>query len=780
MIDKKTQFIVAIALVSFIVIITNLVFAAGEIIPITSTSYTPSTETHCINNICTQTIYSGIRFVYEDNVWKKVEDAKSLKNVWGKKYLEKDADFDINIVEVNYSYIELAFLFNSLNFAKYSECTGSSTKDIKCDFKLTIKENVWNDISQEFDKIETKFQYKYQEKNDVKIDLKFTQKGNPFGKEYTFGGNSTTITLNESNLGNIEDSYVMSQNPTNCYGISTFLDITSSSSIPRTTRIFILWNLSTIPMGSIIINANLSLNITTAPSSSRYYLAYNTSPYNTTGNISWNEGNINAALCGSGIYCNLDHNITWNNQPFCTDVNCAAPSGDILQDNVSTGIIANVRKYWNITNATIFSFNAGRNMSIIIRDNNESDASVQGQFGSKESTSITNRPQLMITYEEGISTPTQNNITYSNNITTYPANYNGTLTIFNVTIGTNTTDGLSYNRSLLEINYTGALVNYTMNRFPGNVSNYNLTLGIGTYRYREIFNNSAGNYNTTGYSIFTIDKGTAIPLLLINPTSPITYNTSSNASCYDNNTEQQFFLYRDYANVSDTENNTLIILPAGTWNYECNATATENYTSVATSQNYVVNKLYVATHIAINGTEADKTYYYGNTTNVTAWNDTEITDSFLDLYKDDVIVSNPDIQTLEIGVYNYATYPNSSNYTSNATRKLTIISFPAPPPTETKVTFGISCDPFWVNFEIIAGFVLGWIGLCLFYILVKKLPDVTRPIIWFILILAMLVLLFSTPYPTDCFTQAQIDFISILIIISIMVSVALGVFSVRG
>jgi len=471
---------------------------------------------------------------------------------------------------------------------------------------------------------------------------------------------------------------------------------------------------------------------------------------------------------------------------------------------------------------------------------------------------------MRMTYEEATS-PTQNNITYSNNVTWHPTNYNSSLTIFNITIGTNTTDGLSYNRSFLEINHTGALVNYTMNRFPLNVSNYNLTLGAGTYKYREMFNNSMGNWNDTGYVIFNIGKGsfglainsnvtspitypnasqvlgagcvseitctiyrgnssyssatgkddvllgvgvyaynystpgnanitalsasnftlvvnqgTAIPLLFIIPTSPITYNTSSNASCYDNNKEQQFFLYKDYANVSDTENNTLIKLPAGTWNYECNATSSANYTSVATSQNYVVNQLYVATHITINGTEADKTYYYGNTTNVTAWNDTEITDSFLDLYRDGAIVANPDITILPVGIYTYITLPNSTNYTSNATRTLTILSIPAPPPTETKITFGISCDPFWVNFEIIAGFVLGWIGLCLFYILVKKLPDVTRPIIWFILILAMIILLFSTPYPTDCFTQPQIDFINILIIISIMVSVALGVFSVRG
>ena len=42
-------------------------------------SFTESTETYCESGVCTKTIYSGTRFVFEDDEWKKIEDARSLK-----------------------------------------------------------------------------------------------------------------------------------------------------------------------------------------------------------------------------------------------------------------------------------------------------------------------------------------------------------------------------------------------------------------------------------------------------------------------------------------------------------------------------------------------------------------------------------------------------------------------------------------------------------------------------------------------------------------------------
>ena len=65
-------------------------------------TYTPSSETHCKEGTCTLTLYSGSKYVYEDEKWKKVEEARSLKTAWKKVYLNK-GDFDIDFIDYNYT-----------------------------------------------------------------------------------------------------------------------------------------------------------------------------------------------------------------------------------------------------------------------------------------------------------------------------------------------------------------------------------------------------------------------------------------------------------------------------------------------------------------------------------------------------------------------------------------------------------------------------------------------------------------------------------------------------
>jgi hypothetical protein len=86
---------------------------------------------------------------------------------------------------------------------------------------------------------------------------------------------------------------------------------------------------------------------------------------------------------------------------------------------------------------------------------------------------------------------------------------------------------------------------------------------------------------------------------------------------------------------------------------------------------------------------------------------------------------------------------------------------------------------FYMNFYLIGAFIGAWLFLAIFYILSKKLPEVIRPFIWFMIIMGTVVLLFSTPYP-DIFTPDQLQMFQIFVIISIMFIIVLGLFSVRG
>ena len=180
---------------------------------------------------CNLALYSGIRNVYEDEEWKRVEDARSLKGRgFDIVYLENDSAFRMIINDFNLSFIDFDLNFTG-NASNYPEFCSVKPGDIKCDFKTGVKETVCNET--DCWKEETKFQYKYQNKNGVvKQDLKFNWKGNPLGKEFSFGGNSTTIKLQEADTENLADLRMYSTD--DYYGIS------------------IKYNISSIPSGKVI------------------------------------------------------------------------------------------------------------------------------------------------------------------------------------------------------------------------------------------------------------------------------------------------------------------------------------------------------------------------------------------------------------------------------------------------------------------------------------------------------------------------------------------------
>lgn len=169
------------------------------------TTYTSGRETHCWEENgrqkCYTTLYSGIRFVQEDNTWKPVEEARSLKGIWNLVWLEADPSFNISVIDFNYTDINLELQFNGdpLDYPEYCP-TYKGPDEFKCQFKLQYKE----------DGIDIKFDYKYEVKNGeiVQNTNKFSYKGNPLGKNFTLGGNSTTIQLQDPDTENLADVQV--------------------------------------------------------------------------------------------------------------------------------------------------------------------------------------------------------------------------------------------------------------------------------------------------------------------------------------------------------------------------------------------------------------------------------------------------------------------------------------------------------------------------------------------------------------------------------------------
>jgi len=172
---------------------------------------------------------------------------------------------------------------------------------------------------------------------------------------------------------------------------------------------------------------------------------------------------------------------------------------------------------------------------------------------------------------------------------------------------------------------------------------------------------------------YTVIRVTSNAFLTILPSSPIDYGTQSNATCTEDNQEADANLYRNDS-LANSENNTYITLPAETWEYICNITSTQNYTSATNSSIYIVQKADSTTnmHIVINGSETDQIKQYPNSTNVTAWETNTNDDGCsYNLYRNDSSTSNPELLELGVGNYTY-TYNTSecANYSSGSITRI--------------------------------------------------------------------------------------------------------------
>ena len=328
--------------------------------------YTASTETTCNGGICNKVLYSGIRFVEEDGKWKKVENAKSLKDVWKKEYIEKDPAFDINIISVNYTDYELEFIFNSTYYPFLRECDSSKINDIKCDFKFTLKEEIWNDLTNEFDKVDTKFQYKYQEKDGIKSDMKFVQKGNALGKEFKFGGNSTIIQLEEPNTEvlNDDDTTYTTGTSQQMY-IDDFYDYSCIAYVQFN-------NISNIPEGQQIDNALLHLYYgwSTSRDGDEFLGVYGITNYTWTEEIGAGEMYINQGL---NFLNKSTSEIGYGGVSFDLDVTSWIQTEyELSRTNVTFGFA-------------------------LLDDDSDDE---WGYFGTKEAVTTLPRPYLNITYSE--------------------------------------------------------------------------------------------------------------------------------------------------------------------------------------------------------------------------------------------------------------------------------------------------------------------------------------------------------------------------------------------
>ncbi|MFH1683221.1 MAG: hypothetical protein ABIA37_05495, partial [Candidatus Woesearchaeota archaeon] len=118
-------------------------------------------------------------------------------------------------------------------------------------------------------------------------------------------------------------------------------------------------------------------------------------------------------------------------------------------------------------------------------------------------------------------------------------------------------------------------------------NNQLITLSAEVHNY-TCNSTSTQNYTSaTDSASFTINPASTVLTLTSSPSWTETYGTTTTVNCTANNNEVSPQLYQNGSLVSNGHSASLSV---GTYNYTCNATASQNYTAAETSNILTVNK----------------------------------------------------------------------------------------------------------------------------------------------------------------------------------------------
>lgn len=257
--------------------------------------FTENSETVCDGFTCNKIIYSATRFVFEDEEWKKIENARSLKNVWDVN-IDLDERFPAEVIDYNYTSIILnlsttdLFRFSSVPLKVYSR-DDSNRKPL-------------NELEEEVNK-DRSLSVGRNEREIITIDLSDTQES-LLTQEIKWGDASTIITVYDNNSANLADTYIRDGTyDDENYGSSPFIYIVNSTGGNTERRIIIDFDTSQIPRQAIVEEA--SLNMWLENNGLDTGESMNVSVYQFFDHFEWDEGTI-----------------TWNNGPNETDYNNTA------------------------------------------------------------------------------------------------------------------------------------------------------------------------------------------------------------------------------------------------------------------------------------------------------------------------------------------------------------------------------------------------------------------------------------------------------------------------
>jgi hypothetical protein len=330
---------------------------------------------------------------------------------------------------------------------------------------------------------------------------------------------------------------------------------------------------------------------------------------------SWGGTNILSGGAGDNGPAGSSHSVTTSTSGCDAGENNSGMVVDIYTANGSLystapaivwfglGSFTNGVNCWANVNSNIIPLGTFNSTTSVLPENFSFTQSVNSTNVSVTCGNSTNYTSAPITLSTPIpSTPP----TWSGNSSSIPSTYSPiTLSQFNITWST----GSSISTVLLESNYSGTPVNYTM---AGSPYSYSAILPAGSFYWKSYGNDTWGNSNSTPSWNFTIAQA--------NPNLNLTLNGSNSNITYTYGPAYTLWANTTVASGAPlvTLNGTIItsnypaILGVGYYNFTASISTSQNYTSSSSTYFATVDQATGSPILTLNGFASNITAYYSS------------------------------------------------------------------------------------------------------------------------------------------------------------------------
>jgi uncharacterized protein YjbI with pentapeptide repeats len=206
------------------------------------------------------------------------------------------------------------------------------------------------------------------------------------------------------------------------------------------------------------------------------------------------------------------------------------------------------------------------------------------------------------------------------------------------------TDNINMSAAVLEFNGTNiTTINTSASSFAANIT----LLPVGNYTYVWIANDTSNNVNVSIIFNYSVSAATPTVAMDISPATTVVYGATITANCSASTPQVTPSQFRNGTPIANPD---IATLAAGTYNYTCAAAASQNFTD-AVPVNAAVTVLQ-ATPVLTLSLLPSSSVTVGTSTTASC---TASTAQVLPvLARNAVPVANPEIITLDVGVYNYS------------------------------------------------------------------------------------------------------------------------------